>query len=135
MMSRRRQLLILVTLTLSVVVVSARQGVPGSNPLAGSPAVVSEGQTLYNQLCQSCHGPAGQGGGDRGPALNSGTFKHGNADPDLFRAIRSGLPGTQMAPFGGLSDTQIWQLVSYLRSLHARRAFRSGACIGKRGRR
>jgi PQQ-dependent dehydrogenase (methanol/ethanol family) len=91
--------------------------VPGNNPLAGNTSAVSEGQTLYNQTCQTCHGPAGQGS-DRGPALNAGTFKHGNADADLFRAIRSGVPGTQMAPFGGLSDTQTWQLVSYLRSLH-----------------
>jgi PQQ-dependent dehydrogenase (methanol/ethanol family) len=114
---RRRQLLIFVALALSAVVPSARQGAPGNNPLAGNTAALSEGQTLYTQLCQSCHGPAAQGGSERGPALNSGTFKHGNADADLFRAIRSGLPGTQMAPSGGLSDTQIWQLVSYLRSL------------------
>ena len=65
MMSRRRQLLILVTLTLSVVVVSARQGVPGSNPLAGSPAVVSEGYA-YNQLLSGCHCPPGSAR-DRGP--------------------------------------------------------------------
>jgi PQQ-dependent dehydrogenase (methanol/ethanol family) len=114
---RRRRLLISATLALSAAVLSARQGVPGNNPLAGNPAAVSDGQTLYNQTCQTCHGPAGQGS-DRGPALNAGTFKHGNADADLFRAIRSGVPGTQMAPFGGLSDTQTWQLVSYLRSLH-----------------
>ena len=116
-MMRRRRLLISATLALSAAVLSARQGVPGNNPLAGNTSAVSEGQTLYNQTCQTCHGPAGQGS-DRGPALNAGTFKHGNADADLFRAIRSGVPGTQMAPFGGLSDTQTWQLVSYLRSLH-----------------
>jgi len=38
------------------------------NPLADSPTAVSEGQRLYNQTCQSCHGPGGQG--DRGPALD-----------------------------------------------------------------
>ncbi len=116
-MMRRGRLPIFVTLALSAAVLSARQGGPGSNPLAGNTSATSEGQTLYDQLCQACHGPAGQGG-DRGPALNTGIFKHGNADADLFRAIRSGLPGTQMAPFGGLSDTQSWQLVSYLRRLH-----------------
>ena len=52
-------------------------------------------------------------GGDRGPALTSGTFTHGSGDADLFRSIRSGVRGTQMAPFPGLSDTQIWQLVAY----------------------
>jgi PQQ-dependent dehydrogenase (methanol/ethanol family) len=97
--------------------IAARQNIPATNPLAASPAAVAAGQTLFSQLCQSCHGPAGQGAGDRGPALNSGTFTHGSADADLFRAIRSGIRGTQMAPFGGLSETQIWQLVAYLRTL------------------
>jgi len=97
--------------------IAARQIIPATNPLAASPAAVAAGQTLFSQLCQSCHGPAGQGAGDRGPALNSGTFTHGSADADLFRAIRSGIRGTQMAPFGGLSETQVWQLVAYLRTL------------------
>ena len=83
-----------------------------------SAAAVAAGQTLYSQLCQTCHGPAGQGG-DRGPALTSGTFTHGSGDADLFRSIRSGVRGTQMPPFPGLSDTQIWQLVAYVRSLQA----------------
>ena len=69
-MMRRRRLLISATLALSAAVLSARQGVPGNNPLAGNPAAVSDGQTLYNQTCQTCHGPAGQGS-DRGPAAVS----------------------------------------------------------------
>ena len=96
---------------------AGRQTIPTANPLAGSPAAVGAGEALFSQLCQSCHGPAAQGAGDRGPALNSGTFTHGSADADLFRAIRSGIRGTQMAPFAGLSDTQVWQLVAYLRNL------------------
>jgi alcohol dehydrogenase (cytochrome c) len=114
-MPRRLPVFILVLLGASAS--GARQNIPPANPLAGSPAAAGAGQTLFSQLCQSCHGPAGQGGGDRGPALNSGTFTHGSGDADLFRAIRSGIRGTQMAPFGDLSDTQIWQLVAYLRSL------------------
>jgi alcohol dehydrogenase (cytochrome c) len=90
---------------------------PQANPFAGNAAAAADGQTLYNQLCQTCHGPAGQGGGDRGPALNTGTFTHGSGDADLFRAIRSGVRGTQMPPFTALSDTQVWQLVAYLRRL------------------
>jgi alcohol dehydrogenase (cytochrome c) len=86
---------------------------------SGQQPAAAEGQALYTQLCQSCHGPAGQGGGDRGPALNTGTFAHGSGDADLFRAIRSGVSGTQMQPFTGLSDTQIWQHVAYLRSLQS----------------
>ena len=85
------------------------------NPLAGNAAAAAAGRTLYDQTCQACHAPAGQG--DRGPALNRGTFAHGNEDGDLFHAIRAGVTGTQMPPFARLTDEQTWQLVTYLRSL------------------
>src|SRR6202022_1182506 len=78
-------------------------------------AAVTEGQQLYNQTCQACHGPAGQG--DRGPALNTPTLAHGSDDGELFHTIRTGLPGTQMPPFARLTDTETWQLVSYVHSL------------------
>jgi PQQ-dependent dehydrogenase (methanol/ethanol family) len=76
---------------------------------------VSDGKRVFDQACQSCHGPAGQG--DRGPALNRGTFTHGNEDADLARVIRAGVPGTEMPPFPRLTDEQTRQLVAYIRSL------------------
>lgn len=85
------------------------------NPLAGNAAAVAAGQRLYEQACQSCHG--GEGRGDRAPALTGGTFKHGNLDGEIFLNIRNGVPSTQMPPFRRLSTEQVWQLVSYLRSL------------------
>ena len=115
-MTTRTRLLILAAPALSAVLV-AQQNVPSvRNPLGGDSAVVAEGQSLFNQVCQSCHGPGGQGS-DRGPALTRTTLTHGNADADVFRAIRTGVPGTQMPPFAAFTDTQIWQLVSYIRSL------------------
>jgi PQQ-dependent dehydrogenase (methanol/ethanol family) len=109
--------LVLAVTALSVGVLWAQQ--PASdvtrNPLATSPTAAADGQRIYNQTCQSCHGPAGQG--DRARALNAGPFVHGNADAEVFHTIRAGLPGTQMPPFAGLSDEQTWQLVTYIRSL------------------
>jgi cbb3-type cytochrome c oxidase subunit III len=87
------------------------------NPLATSPTDAAAGARVYSQTCQSCHGPAGQG--DRAPALTTSRFTHGNDDADVFHTIRTGIPGTQMPPFRGLSDQQIWQLVTYLRTLQA----------------
>lgn len=101
-------------LTVSVVV--ARQAPRPANPFAGDAAAAAAGRDLYNQICQSCHGASAQGS-DRGPALATGAFTHGNMDADLFRSIRNGLPGTQMAGFPALTDTDIWRLVTYLRSL------------------
>src|SRR3954454_8612076 len=70
-------------------VLLAQQADTVRNPLAGRPDAAAAGQRLYAQTCQSCHGPAGQG--DRGPALDSGRFAHGNQDADLFHTIRSGV--------------------------------------------
>src|SRR5262249_55477315 len=93
----------------------AQQADTTRNPLASRPDAADAGHRLFDQTCQSCHGPAGQG--DRGPAPNSGAFPHGGSDADLFRTIRVGVPGSQMPPFASLTDEQIWQLVTYLRSL------------------
>ena len=101
-MTTRTRLLILAAPALSAVLV-AQQNVPSvRNPLGGDSAVVAEGQSLFNQVCQSCHGPAGQGS-DRGPVLARTALIHGNTDADVFRAIRAGVPGTQMPPFAGLT--------------------------------
>ena len=97
---------------------AAQQTAPAAtNPLGSMPAAIEAGQTLFNQVCQSCHGPGGQGS-DRGPAL-TGTLKNGNTDADLFRTIRNGVPGTQMAAFGNFTDAQVWQLVSFIHSTQA----------------
>ena len=119
-MTRRLKLLVLPTAILSAAVLYARQNPPGAavSPQPATAAAVAEGQKLFSGTCQSCHGAGGQGS-DRGPSLAKTTLVHGNTDADVFRAIRAGLPGTQMPPSPGLSDTQVWQVVSYVRSLQA----------------
>ena len=47
----------------------------------------------------------------------AGSLKHGNADGEIFQNIRAGIRGTPMPAFAQLSTDQIWQLVSYIRSL------------------
>ena len=105
---------------LSAALLSAQPGRQGvaANPLATNGTNLMNGQRLFNQTCQSCHGSAGQGS-DRGPSLARTALTHGNADADVFRAIRAGLPGTQMPPSAAYSDTEVWQLVIYIRSLQA----------------
>jgi len=95
----------------------AQQSDTTRNPFANNADAAVAGHRLYDQTCQSCHGPAGQG--DRGPALNVRRFTHGNEDGDLFHAIRNCLPGSQMPAFARLTDEQTWQLVSYIRTLAA----------------
>jgi PQQ-dependent dehydrogenase (methanol/ethanol family) len=96
-------------------VLSAQQSDTTRNPLGAGGAAIAAGRVLYDQTCQSCHAAAGQG--DRGPALDTGAFAHGGEDGDLFHTIREGVAGSQMPPFRGFSNEQVWQLVSYIRSL------------------
>src|ERR1035437_8739012 len=55
--------------------------------------------------------------GDRAPALATGVFRHGTADGQLFLNIRNGINGTAMPAFSQFTSDQVWQLVSYIRSL------------------
>ena len=87
------------------------------NPLAGNAAAISAGARLYEQACQACHGGEARGG-ERAPALANGAFKHGGEDGEIFLNIRNGVANTQMPPFKRLSTEQVWQLVSYIRSLN-----------------
>jgi cytochrome c oxidase cbb3-type subunit 3 len=91
-----------------------------TNPFAGNAAAITAGKALYNQTCEDCHGGDAQGG--RGPALANGEFSHGGEDDDLFRTIRTGIPGTQMPSFGALPTDDIWRIITYLHSLNTNSA-------------
>jgi len=90
---------------------------------------LDEGRQVYNQVCVTCHGEAGDGKGPAGAALNppprdftTGEFKYGGTDQDLFDVISNGAAAKggspSMAPWGGVySEKQRWGLVKYIRSL------------------
>ena len=98
--------------------ISAQEHTPQNekNPFAGSTEAAAAGEKLYKQACQTCHG--GNGTGDRGPALATGKFPHGASDGQIFINIRNGIAGSQMPPFSKLSTEQVWQLLTYIRSLN-----------------
>ena len=82
--------------------------------MAEKPEAVKAGKKTYENSCQLCHGGDARGG--RGPALATGNFQHGGEDWELYQSIRRGIPGTQMPAFE-LPNNEIWELVTYLRSL------------------
>jgi cytochrome c oxidase cbb3-type subunit 3 len=85
------------------------------NPVAGNPAAIQEGASLFRANCSPCHGLNAQGGG-RGPNLTAGRWVHGSSDADIFRTITRGVPGTEM-PANGFDDSETWAILAYLRSL------------------
>src|SRR3954471_18937686 len=110
--------LVAIAASAAVLLAQVNQSDTVRNPLGADASAVPAGRQLYNQSCQTCHGPDGQG--DRGPALDRPALAHGDNDGDLFHTIRAGLPGTQMPPFARLADNDVWQLVSYIRSIQGR---------------
>ncbi len=117
---RERCALLLIVASVPGAAVLAQQADVQKNPFAGQTAAVAAGKTLYEQTCQVCHGGEARGG--RGPALASGNFTHGGEDIDLFRTIRTGVPGTQMPSFSLLPADDVWRIITYLRNLNTNNA-------------
>ena len=95
---------------------SAQQDI-AKNPFAANPAAAAAaGKRVFDSACTPCHGSGGVGT-ERAPSLDSGRFKHGSEDFEIFQTIQKGVPGTQMPSFASFSADQVWQLVTYVRSL------------------
>jgi putative heme-binding domain-containing protein len=108
-----------------------RAGAQATNPYATA-ADRESGAKIFRSHCASCHGVRGTGG--LGPDLTSGSFFHGSSDADLFRNISNGIPGTAM-PGVFFEGTQVWQIVTFVRSLSGSAATASSASDTERGQR
>ncbi|HSL42209.1 MAG TPA: cytochrome c [Anaerolineales bacterium] len=92
-----------------------------TNPLGADAA--AQGAELFRTNCEMCHGPEGHGDGPAGQALeprpkNLAEIQAKAGDDFLFWRIHDGVPGTSMVAWKGiLSDEQIWQVVSFIRTL------------------
>ena len=92
-----------------------------TNPLGAEAA--DEGAQVFESSCAMCHGSEGHGDGPAGQSLdprpkNLAEVQTQVGDDYLFWRIHDGKPGTSMVAWKGiLSDEQIWQTVSFLRTL------------------
>src|ERR1700682_5774637 len=78
------------------------------------------GTQLFATNCSACHGKGAVGGS--APVLNAKEFLKSTTDDQIRGLIAGGVPGTEMPAwslaFGGtLTDEQILQISTYLRSL------------------
>jgi len=92
------------------------------NPFPGDAKTAKIGESQFRANCAFCHGLGARGGG-RGPDLTRARKHHGNTDAEIFHNIHDGIAGTAMpaATNGGIgvgmSDEEIWQVITYLHSV------------------
>lgn len=92
-----------------------------ANPLGSDGA--AQGAELFQSNCAMCHGAGGLGDGPAGQSLepppgNLAQVQAEAADDYLYWRIHAGKPGTAMLPWKNiLTEEQIWQLVSFIRTL------------------
>jgi mono/diheme cytochrome c family protein len=98
-----------------------------TNPFEGEEEAAAEGEVLFQANCASCHGPGGAGDGPAAAGLepaptNLAEIQGNLADNYLYWRIAD---GGLMQPFnsvmpawrGILSEDQIWQLITFIRTL------------------
>ena len=83
------------------------------------------GKLWFEQLCETCHGPKGNGylAGGSGTAIGKSGFLSKVTDGFIRETIKVGRSNTRMLPFQGpaglanLSDVEIEDIISYMRTL------------------
>ncbi len=92
------------------------------NPVPNTPESVAQGRRLYQRLCSRCHGPEGKGdgggsGGAQAADLTDDHWDYGSSDGEIFAAIHNGTSIDMEGYAERISDTDIWNLVNYIRSV------------------
>jgi cytochrome c oxidase cbb3-type subunit 3 len=86
-----------------------------NNPYEGNAYAISQGQQLFDKYnCSGCHF---HGGGGIGPALMDDEWIYGSSPANIYATIAEGRPNGMPSYGGHIPDYQIWQLVTYVRSV------------------
>jgi mono/diheme cytochrome c family protein len=98
-----------------------------TNPLAGQADAATAGKDIYTTNCLSCHGEGAKGDGPAGASLDPKPANLVQAftedqDDRIFWTISEGGPAagksaSMVAWKGTLSETEIWQVIAYIRTL------------------
>ena len=95
------------------------------NPVAASPESASAGKRVYTRMCGRCHGAEGKGDGTAAtapvPDLTDAQWDYGSSDGEIFSVIHDGVSADMDGYAARLSDTDIWNVVNYVRSVAAKR--------------
>ena len=94
------------------------------NPVEKTPESIAAGRKVYQRLCIRCHGQEGKGDGGAAGAvppsdLTDSTWDHGSSDGEIFTTIHDGTSADMEGYAQRISDTDIWNVVNYIRTLGA----------------
>jgi len=98
------------------------------NPVASSAESIAAGKAAFTKNCRFCHGADAKGNGPMAPKdthpsdLTDAKWDRGSSDGEIFAVIRDGAgPKFDMKGYKGkLTDTDIWNVVNFLRSIGAK---------------
>jgi len=97
------------------------------NPVAKTPESIAAGRKVYQRLCARCHGPnakgdgGGAGGGGIPSDLTDEVWDHGSTDGEIFTTIHDGTSIDMEGYAEQITDTDLWHIVNYLRSIGPRK--------------
>jgi cbb3-type cytochrome c oxidase subunit III len=95
------------------------------NPVAMSAESTSAGKRVYTRMCSRCHGAEGKGDGTAAtapvPDLTDDAWDYGGSDGEIFAVIHDGVSTDMDGYAARLSDTDIWNVVNFVRSVAAKR--------------
>jgi cbb3-type cytochrome c oxidase subunit III len=98
-----------------------------TNPVAATAESIAAGKRAYTQFCANCHGPMGKGDGSgaaagaQPPDLTDAMWDYGSSDGEIFAVIHDGTSADMGAYGERMKETDIWNVVNYVRTLAARK--------------
>jgi mono/diheme cytochrome c family protein len=88
-----------------------------SNPYHGQADAIAAGRRIFVDRCSHCHGENAEGTKKR-PSLRSQRVQEQASEGDLHWLLVNGSMGKGMPSWAKLPDPQLWQVISYVKSLH-----------------
>ena len=102
--------------------------IPVPEGVLRSAAARERGNALFAANCALCHGPRGDGRGERKEGLDrpprdftDPEWRARTSPRQVFFAIREGLAGTPMPAWKSLSERDAWDLTAFVFSIPERR--------------
>jgi len=87
------------------------------SPYQGQPDAIAAGRRIFVDRCSQCHGEAGEGTKKR-PGLKSKRVQDQATEGDLHWLLVNGNMRKGMPSWAKLPDQQLWQVITYVKSLH-----------------